>query len=124
MAPMEASPGTDEALLQRYARGEAVAFDLLYGRHELPLWRYVLRLTGDRVVAEELTQDVWFAVVREAPRFRADVPFVPWLYTVARNPALPIVSSLANADVDSISARVRAEAGLAAETFYGAVFGG
>jgi RNA polymerase sigma-70 factor (ECF subfamily) len=85
MVPMEAPRSTDEALLQRYAQGEAGAFDLLYARHESPLWRYVLRLARDRAVAEELTQEVWFAVAREAARFRADAPFVPWLYTVARN---------------------------------------
>jgi len=82
---MEARRSTDEALLQRYADGEAAAFDELYARHELPLWRYVLRLARDRAVAEELTQEVWVAVVREAPRFRADARFVPWLYTVARH---------------------------------------
>jgi RNA polymerase sigma-70 factor (ECF subfamily) len=85
MAPMEAPASTDEALLQRYARGDASAFDELYARHELPLWRYVLRSSRDRASAEELTQEVWFAVAREAGRFGTDARFVPWLYTVARN---------------------------------------
>ena len=43
------------------------------------------------------------------------------VYTVARNPALPIVSSLSDAEVDAIAARVRNEAGMAAESFYGNV---
>ena len=43
------------------------------------------------------------------------------VYTVARNPALPIVSSLSDAEVDGIAARVRNEAGLIAESFYGNV---
>jgi len=85
MAPMEAPPITDEALLQRYAGGEVAAFDELYDRHERPLWRYVLRACGDRAAAEELTQEVWFAVAREAPKLAAAGRFVPWLYTVARN---------------------------------------
>jgi len=85
MAPMEAPASTDEALLQRYAGGDASAFDELYARHELPLWRYVLRSSRDRAAAEELTQEVWFAVAREAGRFGAEARFVPWLYTVARN---------------------------------------
>jgi RNA polymerase sigma-70 factor, ECF subfamily len=85
MAPMEAPATTDEALLRRYAAGEVAAFDLLYGRHELPLWRYILRRSGDRAAADELAQEVWFAVAREATRFRSDGRFRPWLYTMARN---------------------------------------
>ena len=43
------------------------------------------------------------------------------VYTVARNPALPIVSSLSDAEVDAIANRVRAETGLTAEAYYGNV---
>ena len=43
------------------------------------------------------------------------------VYTVARNPTLSIVSSLSNAEVDAIAARVRTEANLPAEAFYGDV---
>ena len=43
------------------------------------------------------------------------------VYTVARNPTLAIVSSLSNAEVDAIAARVRTEAHLPAEAFYGDV---
>ena len=57
----------------------------LYARHELPLWRFLLRQCRDRATAEELMQEVWFAVTREAPRFRSDGRFAPWLYTIARH---------------------------------------
>ncbi|MET0280204.1 MAG: sigma-70 family RNA polymerase sigma factor [Steroidobacteraceae bacterium] len=76
---------TDEALLTRYAAGDVAAFEPLYERHELPLWRYLLRLCRDRATAEELMQEVWFAVAREAPRFRPEGRFAPWLYTIARH---------------------------------------
>jgi len=76
---------TDEALMGRYVAGDVPAFDTLYERHELPLWRYILRHSGNRANAEELMQDVWFAVAREAPRFRTDAKFTSWLYTMARN---------------------------------------
>lgn len=76
---------TDEALMSRYAAGDVPAFDQLYLRHELPLWRYILRHSGNRSTAEELMQEVWFAVAREATRFRRDARFTSWLYTMARN---------------------------------------
>ncbi len=81
---MEAPPDTDEELVLRFARGDVAAFDALYARHELPLWRFVLRHCGDRAAAEELTQEVWFAIAREASRFRPG-SFRPWLFTMARN---------------------------------------
>src|SRR5690606_17386314 len=83
--PRMDSAATDEALIARYAAGDVAAFEALYARHELALWRFVLRLCRDRATAEELMQETWFAVTREAPRFRADGRFAPWLYTIARN---------------------------------------
>lgn len=82
---MEASATTDETLLLRYAAGSVAAFEALYERHELPLWRFVLRLCGDRASAEEIVQEVWFSVAREAPRFRPEARFTPWLFVIARN---------------------------------------
>lgn len=82
---MDASATSDETLLLRYATGDVAAFDELYARHELPLWRYLLRLSGNRATAEELMQEAWFAVAREAPRFKTGARFAAWLYTIARN---------------------------------------
>jgi RNA polymerase sigma factor (sigma-70 family) len=76
---------SDEALITRYAAGDIAAFDLLYSRHELPVWRFLLRQCGNRATAEELHQDAWLAVAREAPRFRADARFTTWLYAIARH---------------------------------------
>jgi RNA polymerase sigma-70 factor (ECF subfamily) len=82
---MSAAALTDETLIARYVAGDVASFEALYERHELPLWRFVLRLCRDRATAEELTQETWFAVTREAPRFKSDGRFAPWLYTIARN---------------------------------------
>jgi RNA polymerase sigma factor (sigma-70 family) len=76
---------TDETLVARFAAGDEAAFASLYERHELPLWRYLLRRCGDRAAAEELMQETWFAVSRESARFRKDGRFQPWLYTIARH---------------------------------------
>jgi RNA polymerase sigma factor (sigma-70 family) len=85
MPRMSSAAFTDEALLARFAAGEVAAFEQLYERHELPLWRYLLRQCRDRATAEELMQEVWFAVTREAGRFRADGRFTPWFYAIARH---------------------------------------
>jgi len=85
MPRMSSAATSDEALIASYAAGDVAAFEQLYLRHELPLWRYLVRQCRDRAAAEELMQEVWFAVTREAPRFRRDGRFLPWLYTIARH---------------------------------------
>ncbi len=85
MPRMSSAALPDEALIARYVAGDVGAFEVLYERHEQPLWRFLLRLARDRAAAEELMQEAWFAVAREAPRFRPDGRFAPWLYAIARN---------------------------------------
>lgn len=84
---------TDERLIERYAGGDVAAFDLLYRRHEMRIWRYLMRQVGNRATAEELMQEVWFAVARDAPRFQPRARFTTWLFTVARNRMLDAVRS-------------------------------
>jgi RNA polymerase sigma-70 factor (ECF subfamily) len=76
---------TDESLMMRYARGETEAFEVLYRRHEMRTWRYLERNVGNRATADELMQEVWFAVAREAPNYRAAARFTTWLFTIAHN---------------------------------------
>jgi RNA polymerase sigma-70 factor (ECF subfamily) len=75
----------DEVLMGRYARGDAAAFECLYRRHEMRTWRYIERNVGNRATADELMQEVWFAVAREAPRYKPSARFTTWLFTIARN---------------------------------------
>ncbi len=76
---------SDEALIGRYARGEVAAFELLYRRHEMRVWRYLERNVGNRSTADELMQEVWFAVARDAARYQPSARFTTWLFTIARN---------------------------------------
>jgi RNA polymerase sigma factor (sigma-70 family) len=75
----------DEALMLRYAAGEIAAFDTLYVRHELGVWRYLLRSVRAQAVADDLLQDVWFAVARSAAGYEVKARFKTWLFTLAHN---------------------------------------
>jgi RNA polymerase sigma factor (sigma-70 family) len=75
----------DEVLMGRYARGDAAAFERLYRRHEMRTWRYIERNVGNRATADEIMQEVWFAVAREAKRYQRSARFTTWLFTIARN---------------------------------------
>lgn len=89
MPPVEA-PGAgapdDADLMLAYARGEAGAFEELYGRHKAPTYRYFLRhLRGRRHEADELHQDLWLRVIGARERYSRGARFTTWLYTLARH---------------------------------------
>lgn len=75
----------DEELMHRYASGDVAAFEILLGRHEKPVYRFVLRSVRDAERAEELTQDIFFRLVNNAARYKKSAKFTTWLYTIARN---------------------------------------
>lgn len=73
--------------MAQYAVGDIAAFERLYARHEMRLWRYLLRHVGEAALADDLAQDVWFAVARQAQRYepRANAKFSTWLFTLAHH---------------------------------------
>ena len=76
---------SDEELMLRYGRGDARAFELLYRRHRLPLYRFLLRQVGNAATAEELFQDLWMRVVNSRGRYEARAKFTSWVYAIAHN---------------------------------------
>jgi RNA polymerase sigma factor (sigma-70 family) len=80
----EAAPA-DETLMQAFAAGDARAFETLYDRHALPVWRFVLRSVHDPALADDLVQDVWFSLVRQAPQYAVRARFRTWLFTLAHH---------------------------------------
>ena len=80
---MNSMDENDGALLARHAQGDAEAFELLYRRHEMRTWRYLERNAGDRATADELLQEVWLAVSKDAPRFDPKMRFSAWLFAIA-----------------------------------------
>ena len=80
---MNSMDENDGSLLARHAQGDAEAFELLYRRHEMRTWRYLERNVGSRANADELQQEVWFAVSKDAPRFEPKMRFSAWLFAIA-----------------------------------------
>src|SRR6266581_5712098 len=79
------SEASDEELMLRYGRGDARAFELLYRRHRLPLYRFLLRQIGNADTAEDLFQDLWMRVVNSRKRYEVRAKFTSWVYAIAHN---------------------------------------
>ena len=76
----------DDALLKRSAKGDEDAFTVLYRRHQAPLFRFAMRMTGNSWAAEEIVQDVFMTLVREPRKYDPDRGALgAFLYGVARN---------------------------------------
>lgn len=77
---------SDEQLLARAAGGDAQAFAALFRRRQAEVYRFALHMTGSAPAADDVTQDVFMAVMRDAARYqpgRSGV--VAWLCGIARN---------------------------------------
>jgi RNA polymerase sigma-70 factor, ECF subfamily len=76
----------DDVLLKRSAKGDELAFAELYRRHQAPLFRFAVRMTGSSWAAEEIVQDVFMTLVREPKKYDVDRGTLgAFLYGVARN---------------------------------------
>lgn len=85
---MTTADARDEELLTAVRGGDLRAFDRLYARYERRLFGYMLRILGDRELAEDLFQDVVLTVLRDRGYDPARGRFSAWLFTVARNRCL------------------------------------
>jgi len=74
----------DDPLLRRISQGDETAMDTFYREHGRVVLAQVLLVTGDRVLAEEITQDTMLAVWRGAGSFRAESSVRSWVIAIAR----------------------------------------
>jgi RNA polymerase sigma-70 factor (ECF subfamily) len=79
---------SDEMLIRRIAEGDQLAMRTLFGRHRVPLYRWLLRLVGDGALAEDLLSEVFLDVWRQSAAFEARSSVSTWLLAIARHKAL------------------------------------
>lgn len=80
------SDATDYDLLRRAAGGERQAFELVYRRYQQVVYRFARAMTSRPDAAEDVTQEVFIALIKELPRYDpARAEFTTYLYGIARN---------------------------------------
>jgi len=78
----------DELLIGRIARGDRLAMQVLFARHHVRIYRFVLRLLRDEMAAEDVISEVFLDVWRQANRFEGRSAVSTWLIAIARFKAL------------------------------------
>lgn len=81
--------GIDDAeLVRRILAGEADLFELLVGRYQVRLYRYLSRYTGDLEDSRDVTQEVFFKVYGALDSYDPRYKFSTWLFRIAGNAAI------------------------------------
>jgi RNA polymerase sigma-70 factor, ECF subfamily len=75
---------SDEVLIRQIAGGDQLAMQILFARHRVALYRWLLRLVRDEALAENLLSDVFLDVWRQAAKFEARSSVSTWLLAIAR----------------------------------------
>lgn len=65
--------------------GDTAQLAVLFERYHLSLFRYLLSLSGNRSLSEDLVQEVFFRVLKYAKSYNSEHSFAVWLYQLARN---------------------------------------
>ena len=78
----------DFGVLRKAQKGDERAFNLIVRAYQVPIFNYVLRLVGDRALAEDLTQEVFLRVYQGLPKFSLRSKFTTWLFQVTKNRVL------------------------------------
>ena len=95
---------SDEVLISRIATGDRLAMQVLYARHHVRVYRFVLRLVGNPTVAEDLISDVFLDVWRQAGKFEARSAASTWLLAIARFKALSALRRRPDEELDEEAA--------------------
>jgi RNA polymerase sigma-70 factor, ECF subfamily len=91
---------SDEALIGSISVGDQGAMRVLFARHRVPIYRFVLRLTGDEPIAEDIVSEVFLEVWRRADRFEAKSLVPTWLFAIARHKAISALRRRSEAQLD------------------------
>jgi RNA polymerase sigma-70 factor (ECF subfamily) len=67
--------------------GDVAKLGVLFERHHVKLYNFLVRVTNRRDSSEDLVQDVFFRILKYGHSFRGDAPFTVWMYQLARNAA-------------------------------------
>jgi len=96
---------SDEMLLESIADGGRAAMHILYARHNVRVYRFILRIVRDAATAEDLVSQVFLDVWRTAGQFEGRSQVSTWLLSIARFKALTSLRQRRFEDIDQDEVR-------------------
>jgi RNA polymerase sigma-70 factor (ECF subfamily) len=76
---------TDQALMLAVREGDVEKLGILFERHHAQLFNFLLRLTGNRHLSEDLVQEVFVRLLKYRHTYRGQSQFTTWMFQIARN---------------------------------------
>ena len=95
---------SDEVLIARIANGDRLAMQVLFARHHVRVYRFVLRLVRNEATAEDLISEVFLDVWRQAGKFEGRSAVSTWMLSIARFKALSALRRRPEAELDDEAA--------------------
>ena len=95
---------SDEIIISRIAAGEALAMRVLFARHQTRVYRWLVRMVRDSVLAEDLVSEVFVDVWRQAGSFAGRSSVTTWLLAIARYKAFSAARKRVDAQLDEATA--------------------
>ena len=95
---------SDEVLIARIAGGDRLAMQVLFARHQVRVYRFVLRLVSNEATAEDLISDVFLDVWRQAGKFEGRSAVSTWMLSIARFKALSALRRRPEQELDDKTA--------------------
>ncbi|MCX6554717.1 MAG: RNA polymerase sigma factor [Candidatus Aminicenantes bacterium] len=75
----------DEQVMAQVREGRVEMLAVLFERYHVRLFNFFLRLTADRPLSEDLTQELFLRILKYRHTFRGESKFSTWMYQIARN---------------------------------------
>jgi RNA polymerase sigma-70 factor (ECF subfamily) len=95
---------TDEVLIARIAGGDRLAMQVLFARHHVRVYRFVLRLVRNEATAEDLISEVFLDIWRQAGKFEGRAAVSTWMLGIARFKALSALRKRPEQELDDETA--------------------
>ncbi|MBN1306619.1 MAG: sigma-70 family RNA polymerase sigma factor [Chitinispirillaceae bacterium] len=73
----------DQGAFDLWLKGDKKGFSILYEKYKNRVFGFLIRMTGDREIAEDLLQETFFAALRNAEQFDRTRSFLSWLFGIA-----------------------------------------
>lgn len=94
----------DADLIRRIAEKDRLAVQALFGRYHVRVFRFIVRMTRNEAVAEELANETFMEVWRSAHRYEGRSAPSTWIFAIARNKTISLLRKRSDAELDDEAA--------------------